>query len=208
MVGDCMNYVVERLSAIAKGETRKLSCGTLLIDRVKFSEPSQTAYRHAIYAGLDDAQILEIESLIERHLPAELKEVFRHSNGGYIFSTSFSWRGLRLTADALNEGWLPVSIEYGNVMSRPVEKVGRKVRFADSSTQVRFGIYREYGVEVMMNAFDDPQVYAVPKGAAGPELFRWPNLESFFVSEVDRMCDLFSLADSTDTTVILPPPWL
>ena len=122
---------------------------------------------------------------------------------------SLSWRGLREDYSRDPEKRLPISLEYGNTVDRPFEGPSGQERYVDNSDQARFGIYVEAEAEVMMTLDGDPKVYAVPRYKRGPVLYEWPNLETFFVSEVDRMVALYEKRGGVvGVANPLPPPWL
>ena len=207
-----MNYlaqIISQLRALDDTGTRELDNGTLLIRENVNRKPGQLRYWHIIYGSLNEEQIARLEVRIERKLPPSLRDLYRHANGGILFLKSFSWQGLREDYSRDPEKWLPVGLEYGNTLDRPLEGDPGKERFADNSNQVRFGAYVEEGAEVMMYLDGDPKVYAVPCYKLGPVLYEWPDIETFFVSEFERMLTLYNKNEG-DLQEICPfqPPWI
>lgn len=204
-----IDRLFEKLRAIDDTGTRQLDNGTLLISENLQRKPWQLAYRHILYGPLNDDQIAHLEVRIERKLPAPLRDLYRHSNGGVLFLGAFSWQGLREDYSREVGKWLPIGLEHGNTVDRPLEGPPGQERYADNSGQVRFGIYVEFAAEVMMRLDGDPKVYAVPRYKLGPVLYEWPDVEAFFVSEVDRMIPLYRARNGViGAANPLPPPWL
>ena len=203
-----IDALVKKLRAIDDTGTKQLDNGTLLISENLNRRPGQLAYQHIVYGPLNDEQIARMEVGIQRKLPASLHDLYRHSNGGIVFLKSFCWQGLREDYSRNPEKWLPVGLEYGNTIDRPLEGSPGQERIADNSNQLRFGIYVEFEAEVMMRLDGDPKIYAVPRYKLGPVLYEWSDLETFFVSEVDRMIALYRVREGEVSAFIpLPPPW-
>ena len=201
--------IIGKLRAINNLGSKNLDNGTLLISEKYNRRDGDLAYHHVFNGALNDEQIARLEVAIERKFPPSLRDLYKHSNGGMLFSESFSWGGLREDYSRDLGKWLPIGLEYGNTIDRPLEGPPGKERFADNSNQVRFGIYVEAEAEVMMRLDGDPKVYAVPRYKLGPVLYEWPDLETMFISEVDRMIALYQTRGG-DVTAFnpLPPPWL
>ncbi|QID19400.1 hypothetical protein G3580_18330 [Nitrogeniibacter mangrovi] len=204
-----IDNIINKLRLLGDVGSRKLDDGTLLINENLNRRPGDSPYWHVFYAPLNDGQIARLENRIERKLPIQLRDLLHHSNGGLLFQDSFSWQGLREGHIRDPDVWLPVSMECGNVVDRPLEQDSGRARFADNGNQIRFGIYVEFDSEVMMRLDGDPRVYAVPRYRIGPAIYEWKNLEEFFVSEVDRMIDL-SKSDEYSGKFFkpIPPPWM
>lgn len=203
-----IDRLFKKLRALDDTGTRQLDNGTLLISENQQRKPWQLAYRHILYGPLNDEQIARLEVRIERKLPASLRDLYRHSNGGILFLGSFSWEGLREDYSRELGKWLPVGLERANTIERPLEGPPGQERYADNSNQVRFGTYVEFAAEVMMRLDGDPKVYAVPRHKLGPVLHEWPDVETFFVSEVERMVALCEERGGVGAACPLPPPWL
>ena len=201
--------VAHLLRALDDSETRALDNGTLLIGQLKHRQPLDPLYLHTFFGPLSSQEIARLEVRIERKLPEPLRDLYRHCNGGDLFCCSFGWNGLRDDYSRDPEKWLPIGLEHGNTIDRPLEGPPGQERYADNSDQVRFGIYVGAAAEVMMRLDGDPKVYAVPRYKLGPVLYEWPDLEAFFASEVDRMIALYRARNGViGAANPLPPPWL
>ena len=208
MSGHYIYAAINRLRALDDFETRILDDGTFLIGKRKNRQPLDPLYLNTIFGPLNADAIARLEVIVYRKLPAPLRDCYSHCNGGSLFSRSFSWQGLREDYSRELEKWLPIGLEHGNTIDRPYEGVPGYERYVDNSDQVRFGIYVEAEAEVMMRLDGDPKVYAVPRWKLGPVLYEWPNLETFFVSEIDRMIALYQARMGFVGAVNpLPPPW-
>jgi hypothetical protein len=203
-----LDHIVEQLRALDDYGTQRLDNGTFLIRENINRKPGQLRYWHIVYGALNDEQIAHLEVRIQRKMPSSLRDLYRHANGGIFFLKSFSWHGLREDYSRDPGKWLPISLEYGNTIGRPLEGPSGQERFADNSNQLRFGIYVEADAEVMMQVDGDCKVYAVPRYKLGPVLYEWPDVETFFVSEIERMLGRYRGRDlEADGLTPFPPPW-
>lgn len=201
--------IIDKLRAVDDFETRVLDNGTILIGKRKNRGAIDPLYLNTVFGPLNEEGVARLEVRIERKLPPALRELYLHCNGGSFFSASFGWQGLREDYSRDLEKWLPIGLEYGNTVDRPLEGLPGKERIADNSSQVRFGIYVEAEAEVMMRLDGDPKVYAVPRYKLDPVLYEWPDLKAMFVSEVDRMIGLYQArCGVVSASKPLPPPWL
>lgn len=157
---------------------------------------------------MNDEQIAQLEVGIQRKLLAALRSLYHYSNGGFLFSDSFSWNGLREDYSRDLGKWLPISLSYGNTRGRPLEGEAGKERIADDSNQVRFGWYSAADAETYMLLDGDPRIYAAPRYKLSPVLYQWPDLETMFTTEVDRMIALYQAhGGAVDSFNPLPAPW-
>lgn len=201
--------IINKLRAVDDFETKILDSGTILIGKRKNRSAIDPLYLNTVFGPLNDEGVARLEVRIERKLPHALRNLYLHCNGGSFFSASFGWQGLREDYSRDLEKWLPIGLEYGNTVDRPLEGPPGKERFADNSSQVRFGIYVEAGAEVMMRLDGDPKVYAAPRYKLDSILYEWPDLKAMFVSEVDRMIELYKTrCGEVSASNPLPPPWL
>ena len=112
-------------------------------------------------------------------------------------------KGLQNDYSRLGSARLPISLEYGNVLDRPIG-IGE-----EDANQVRFGFFSAAeGAEVAMTLDGDRAVYAYPSRQLAPVLYRWPDLETFLLSEVDRMIAAFKARNGdVDPFNPIEPPW-
>lgn len=136
---------------------------------------------HKVYPGLDEAQLMELERLIDRKLPKDLRHFYREANGLSLFYGSLNIHGL--IGVGKNQ---PVSLEYGTVRDRPIENG----HFIDDSNQIRFGGFGIDHIDLMVY-LDDPRVFAVRRFREGPLYYEWASLASMIESEVERMSALY-----------------
>lgn len=144
-----------------------------------------------------------LETSIQLTLPADLRSFYRQANGLDLFSGSLSIRGLRDGYSRQTSIRLPTSLRYGNVIDKP------NGQLEGPANQVRFGFFSDDpGAELAMNLDGDRSVYAYPRYKLAPVLFRWSNLQTFLLSEVDRMISVFR-ARNADVDPLNPiaPPW-
>ncbi|MES2354412.1 MAG: SMI1/KNR4 family protein [Pseudomonadota bacterium] len=203
-----LEKIIAKLLALDDDGSKRLENGTLLIAEKKNRREGDLLFKHCINGALNDEQIARLEVEIQRKLPAALRDLYHYSNGGFLFSDSFSWNGLREDYSRSLGKWLPISLSYGNTQGRPLEGAVGQERFADNSNQVRFGWYSNADAEVYMLLDGDPKIYAAPRYKLEPVLYQWPDLETMFTTEVDRMIALYHARDgAVDSFNPLPAPW-
>jgi hypothetical protein len=203
-----LEKIIPKLRELDDEGSKRLESGTLLIAEKKNRREGDLLFKHCIYGALNDEQIARLEVEIQRKLPTALHNLYHYSNGGFLFSGSFAWGGLREDYSRGLGKWLPVSLSYGNTRGRPLEGDVGKERFADNSNQVRFGWYSAADAETYMLLDGDPKIYAAPRYKLEPVLYEWPDLETMFTTEVDRMIALYHARDgAVDSFNPLPPPW-
>jgi len=197
--------IVAKLRSLDDSKSRPLQDGTLLIRKnpprrdKMFSE----SYLHEIYAGLREDQIRQLETLIGRNLPPDLRKFYEQANGMSLFAGSLSIQGLRQDYSRDPSVRLPISLEYGNVLDTPAGQA------KEDLDQIRFGFFSAGdGAEIAIKLDGRRTIYAFPRYELKPILFEWSNLESMLFSEIDRMIALFKeLKGAVDPLNPLSPPW-
>lgn len=202
--GRLCEIITAKLRSLDDTGSRTLEDGTQLIRKNpprrdgRFSE----SYLHEIYPGLREDQICQLEALIGRKLPSDLRTFYEQANGMSLFADSLSIGGLRQDYSRAPGIRLPVSLEYGNVVEEPV---GRAEAGID---QVRFGFFSDDATELAIGLDGKRTIYALPRYELQPVLFEWPDLESMLLSEIDRMAALFKERNGAVNPLnVLPPPW-
>lgn len=196
--------IIAKLRSLDDVESRTLENGTWLIRKNPPRRDGRfaDAYLHEVYSGLRANQIYQLEALIGRKLPPDLRVLYEQANGMSLFYDSLSIRGLREDYSRALSVRLPVSLEYGNVIDRPEGQEKSGVDY------VRFGFYSDDGSELAIALDGRREIYAFPRYRLQPVLFEWPDLESMLLSEIDRMADLYKLrTGNVDPLNVLPPPW-
>lgn len=211
--GHYLDDVIAKLRALNDAGFKQVSNGTLLIGKLppRPNGMGSHAYLHEFYAPISVEQIGTLERKIRRPVPEDVKNLLQHANGLSLFFSSLSIAGLRFdySRQMSDEARQPVSMEYGNVIGRPLEGEEGNERFADNSQEIRFGGFcEEPGSELMMKIDGDRRVYAVPRDRMGPVLYEWPDLPTLLMSEVARMSELYRTTHS-DVGMLkaMPPPW-
>jgi hypothetical protein len=199
------DIIVQRLRGVDDTGTVTLRDGTLLIRKnpVRADKRFSGSYLHEVYSSLSEEQIRELEMLIGRSLPPDLRNFFGQANGLNLFSGSLSIQGLRKNYTRDPSIRLPISLEYGNVLDRPAGQL------KENMDHVRFGFFSAGdGAELAIKLRGDRTIYAFPRYELGPTLFEWPDLETMLLSEIDRMTSLFKEGSgAVDPLNPFPPPW-
>ncbi|WP_298623209.1 SMI1/KNR4 family protein [uncultured Zoogloea sp.] len=140
------------------------------------------AYFHVIYSSLNESEISEIESLIQRQIPGDLVEFYKIHNGCQLFSGALSVDGLRRnTSRTVDASRQPFSMVTPNIDER----------IKNSPTNaVFFGGYDWDGslLYCMPNA---KEIFRCNRDSAEP-INQWPSLDDFFSSEIERLSKLFT----------------
>lgn len=136
------------------------------------------SYLHEVYSGLNDDEIGELEGLIGKELPEQLRSFYKCANGLKIFAGSLSIRGLRKSYKRDVDVRLPVSLEYGNLIETPE---------GEERSQIRFGWYPAQDVELVVYLDKPDEVFAVPRYKNNPALFHWSSLNELLLTEYARM---------------------
>ena len=101
---------------------------------------------------------------------------------------------------------VPVSLEYGNTLEVPAASEGE---LANAANWLKIGFYSYGASNVYIGAQDTCPVFAAPRFKTAPILYRWPSLDAFLESEVDRLCALYQARQGrVDPLNPLPPPWI
>lgn len=212
--GHYLDDIIAKLRALNDAGFKQVSNGTLLIG--KLPPPPDGiggihAYLHALYAPITSEQIDTLGKKIARTIPADIRDLLQHCNGLSLFAGSLSIGGLRFnySRKLSDEERQPVSLEYGNVIERPLAGENGGEHFADNSLEIRFGFYsKDPGAKLMMKLDGDRRVYAVPRDRIGPVLYEWSDLPALLSSEVDRMAGLYQTDHaSVDMFNPMPAPW-
>ena len=211
--GRYLDDIIAKLRALNDAGFKQVSNGTLLIGKLPPLPDGSGAhaYLHVLYAPINGEQIDMLEKKIARSIPANIRDLLQHCNGLSLFCGSLSIGGLRFnySRKLSDEERQPVSLEYGNVIERPLEGEAGQERYADNSQEIRFGFYsKDNGFDVVMKLTGDRRVYAVPRDRMGPVLYEWPDLPTMLTSEVERMSELYRTTHS-DVGMLkaIPPPW-
>jgi hypothetical protein len=207
---DCL---VSKLRAVQDDGSRTTAHGARLIGKLPplLGIEGSGGYLHAFYPRLSESQIDKLQLMVARRIPEDFRRLLGAANGFFLFAGSLSFGGYRLdySRKAGDEGWQPVSLEYGNTVARPLEGEPGKEVFADNSDEIRIGFYStDPGYEVVMKLGGDSGLFAAPRGRKGPVFYRWPDLESLITTEVDRMTTAFLSSNGAVTRLNpIPPPW-
>ncbi len=177
---EIFNDVLSILNNWANLGSKTTHNGTRLIGHVP--HVGSMAYLHSIFEPLKEEEIDQIEQEISHKLPDELKNFYRHANGGSFFLT-IEINGLRRNYNRkLNDNvYQPISIRYQNVIDQPISKTEK---------MVFFGGYELDGSNLYM-IDDDPRVFLCPSDNVFPVLYEWENFEFFLLSEVERLSHIF-----------------
>lgn len=211
--GHYLDDIIAKLRTLNDAGFKQVPNGTLLIGKLPPlpNGNGAHAYLHVLYAPITLAQIDTLEKKIVRPIPEDVRNLLRYANGLSLFFSSLSIAGLRFnySRQMSDEARQPVSMEYGNVLNRPLEGNEGNERFADNSQEIRIGGFCEDpGFELMMRLDGDRRVYAVPRDRMGPVLYEWPDLPTLLMSEVDRMSELYRTTHSdVGMFKAMPPPW-
>jgi len=208
-----LEEIIEKLRSLNDRGSRTAVNGTRFISKLE-PLPDGTlsdAHLHVFYAPLNDQQIDQLGEKISRRIPDELRDVLLRANGFSLFGGSLSMSGLRFnySRSLEDEVQQPVSMEYGNTKERPIEGEAGKERYADNSSEIRFGFYsKDPGAKLMMKVDGDRRIFAVPRFHAGPILFEWPDMQTMLRSEVDRMAKLYlTIRSDVNRFRPMPAPW-
>lgn len=208
-----LDRIISKLRALNDAGFKQVPNGTLLIGKLPpLSNGSGAhAYLHVLYAPLTIEQIETLEEKIARPVPEDLRRLLQHFNGLSLFSGSLSIGGLRFnySRKISDEERQPVSLEYGNVIEKPLDGEEGHEHFADNSQEIRFGFYsKDPGANLMMKLNGEQRVYAVPRNRIGPVLHEWSDLPTMLSLEVDRMAGLYQTDNShVDMFNPMPTPW-
>ncbi len=198
--GADMNYIdklVRKLRALDDHGSVVQPNGTKLIRKNPPRKDGLFAdsYLHEIYAGLKENEINDLERLINKKFPAQLREFYGYANGLSVFADSLSIRGLRRNYSRDIGARLPVSLEYGNTIEKPDDWV---------RDQIRFGWYSAQGEELVIYLDNPTEICAVSENQ-GAVLYSWPSIEELLSTEVDRMSDIY-LKDPDKIGFLSPIP--
>lgn len=158
---------------------RLLSDGTRLIGSIPHVGPD--AWLHALFPGLREPEIRQLEKSLGGPFPGEMREFYRRFNGLGLFNDALSIFGLRKklgrTGDA---AWQPYSILTPNGPERP----------PNTPTGVLF--FGGYGWDgsLVFVAPSDNRVVRCLKTSSNP-LNQWANLGEFLSQEAARLAVLF-----------------
>lgn len=182
-----MNYIdklVASLRALNDSGSVVQPNGTRLIGKFPPRKDGlfSDAYLHEVYAGLAEDGIDDLEALVGKKLPEQLRAFYRQVNGLRIFAGSLSIRGLRRDYTRDIGTRLPVSLEYGNTVEKPA---------GGTPSQLRFGGYSAQGTELVIDLDDPAEIWAVPRFRSSPVLYRWSSLDELLAAEVDRMSEIY-----------------
>lgn len=179
----------------------RLSDGAVVIEKLKPRSDGlfYDCYLHEFYAPLTDEEMDELEQQIGRHLSADMRSLYRATNGFSLFCGSVSVGGYRRNNRRGLDQRLPISLRYGNVVER----------FAGDTDEAResrfvFGFYSD-GDGYALSQLND-EIYLTPRRAAVPPYCSWLNLEAFLDQESKRLMVEFSRAGSVDPLNPLRPP--
>lgn len=158
---------------------RSLADGTQLIGRVP--HVGSDAWLHALFAGLSDSEIQEVERRAGRSLPSEYRQFLRRNNGISIFSGALYIAGLRNGYSRQGDAvWQPFAIEEANVLERP----------RDANPDLVFiGGYKSDGSRLYM-ATDSPEVFRCQRDSSRPQN-SWPSLVTMLNEETARLAAHF-----------------
>lgn len=175
---------------------RVLSDGTRLIGAIPHVGPD--AWLHALFPGLREPELRQLEESLGGPLPCELREFYRRFNGLSLFNDALSIFGLRQklgrTGDA---AWQPFSILTPNGPERP----------PDSPPGLTFiGGYGWDGSLVFIGP-SDKRVVRCLKTSSTP-LNQWANLGEFLSHEAARLAVHFDDRGRQiqPTSPTVPPP--
>lgn len=196
-----MKGIVDELMALDSEGSRTLPNGTQLIRFRELREPGDLMYLHGIYGPLDAQGIALLEQQINRPLPAALCNFYLQANGLFFFAGSLSINGLRAdySRKADDSAWQPVSLEYGNTLSR-----AREI----PPTWIKVGFYPTgTGTDVSYDETNG-QILATPRYKASPVLYQWSSLQEMLTSEVKRLSALYRQAGFRVSAMDpFKPPW-
>jgi hypothetical protein len=172
--------VLDILNNWAKLGSKTTSNGTKLIGHVP--HVGSMAYLHSIFGPLKEEEIVQVEQEINHNLSDDLKAFYRYANGCSLFLT-LEITGLRKDYNReLNENvYQPISIRYQNVIDQPKNK---------TEEMVFFGGYDYDGSNLYM-VDNDQRVFLCSSESAIPVLYEWESFETFLLSEVKRLSEIF-----------------
>lgn len=153
--------------------------GTRLIGHIP--HVGTEAYLHSIYCGLQDSQIKEIESLIQRNIPTDYKVFLKLGNGISLFQ-KLSLDGLRFNyARDADSSRQPFHMQDVNTWERPK---------GANPLAVFVGGY-SYDASKLYMLPDSPRIYHCPRRDGLTVLNAWPNLGKLLSTEIDRLAKCF-----------------
>ena len=156
-----------------------LADGTQLIGRVPHVGPD--AWLHVLFAGLDEADIAELETRAARQLPSDYRQFMREHNGLSLFSGALYVAGLRRDFRRANHAtWQPFALEDANVFER--------LRDAPADC-VFIGGYKADGSRLYMSGAS-PKVFRCERSSIRP-VNEWPNLRLLLNHEAERLAEHF-----------------
>ena len=158
--------------------SRTLDNGTQLIGPAPHVAPE--AWLHLVFPPLTPDQVGELESKIGIRFPDDLRAFFAITNGVGVFCDSLCVGGRRTSyvrqGDAV---WQPFDIVNPNTKERP--------RFLHRD-EIRLGSYKWDGSIICINP--SGEVMRLPRSNR-QVLNRWTSFNSWFVTEVQRLVQLF-----------------
>jgi hypothetical protein len=155
--------------------------GTRRIGHVPHVAPE--AYLHSIPAGLTSSEIDQLENLIRRTFPFQVREFFLSANGLKAFSNSlglFGYRQHYRRGDWSEAAAQPFHIDVPNIKAPP--------KGLDGSSVV-VGYYDFDGSIVIVEA--DGTVLRCDSDDARQVLTKWTSFQEWLTSEIDRISLLF-----------------
>lgn len=157
---------------------KALSTGVRLFGHVSHVAPD--AWFHVVYPGLDETQLLELETRLGRTLPTSYRDFLRVANGISLYSGSLTLDGLR-TSYVREGAWQPFALELANTVERPK---------ATPETHVCIGGYRYDGSRLVIDS-ESGKVFRCPRRSAALILNEWPGFWEMLQAETERLASYF-----------------
>lgn len=174
------NKIIDKLKEWKEIGEKVTANQTLLIGKVPHIAPE--AWFHSIYNGLNEDQILDIETRLKKVLPNHLRECLKTANGLKMFSNSVSIWGRRTSyARTGEEAYQPYDIIDLN------EDLSSEI----SNDWLAFGSYFWDGSTMFYDLTSNDDKVFICERDSMKKMKTWDNIYLWLEEEINRLSKMY-----------------